>query len=56
MKSSEFILLVSTQRLIFQNLLELVVAAQNLDVFVPMMMRKNIELQLQAMEMIEVYH
>uniref|UniRef100_A0A914GSP5 Cilia- and flagella-associated protein 36 n=1 Tax=Globodera rostochiensis TaxID=31243 RepID=A0A914GSP5_GLORO len=34
-------------------LLEPIVAAQDFDVFVPMMMRKNIELQLQALKMIE---
>lgn len=36
-----------------RNLLEPVIAAQNYDVFVPMMMRKNIDLQLQAVQMIE---
>ncbi|KAL3118856.1 hypothetical protein niasHT_008203 [Heterodera trifolii] len=36
-----------------QLLLEPIVAAQDFDVFVPMMMRKNIELQLQALKMIE---
>jgi hypothetical protein len=35
-------------------LLEPIVAAHDFDVFVPMMMRKNIELQLQALKMIEV--
>uniref|UniRef100_A0A914ZJW6 Cilia- and flagella-associated protein 36 n=1 Tax=Parascaris univalens TaxID=6257 RepID=A0A914ZJW6_PARUN len=34
-------------------LLEPVVAAQDFNVFVPMMMRKNVELQLQALQMIE---
>ncbi|KAI1713289.1 the ARF-like 2 binding protein BART domain-containing protein [Ditylenchus destructor] len=34
-------------------LLECVVAAQDFNVFVPMMMRKNIELQLQALKMLE---
>ncbi|EFP00001.1 hypothetical protein CRE_18839 [Caenorhabditis remanei] len=33
--------------------LEPLLAAQNFNVFVPMMMRKNIELQLQALQMIE---
>ncbi|TKR69587.1 hypothetical protein L596_021727 [Steinernema carpocapsae] len=37
-----------------KQLLEPVVAAQDYDVFVPMMMRKNVELQLQALHMIEV--
>uniref|UniRef100_A0A1I7Y1W1 Cilia- and flagella-associated protein 36 n=1 Tax=Steinernema glaseri TaxID=37863 RepID=A0A1I7Y1W1_9BILA len=36
-----------------KQLLEPVVAAQDYDVFVPMMMRKNVELQLQALHMIE---
>ncbi|CAK5081537.1 unnamed protein product [Meloidogyne enterolobii] len=34
-------------------LLEPIVASEHFDVFVPMMMRKNIELQLQALKMIE---
>lgn len=34
-------------------LLEPIVAARDFDVFMPMMMRKNIELQLQALKMIE---
>lgn len=37
----------------FQVALEPLLAAQNFNVFVPMMMRKNIELQLQALQMIE---
>jgi hypothetical protein len=36
-------------------LLEPIVASEHFDIFVPMMMRKNIELQLQALRMIEVY-
>uniref|UniRef100_A0A914WBX2 Cilia- and flagella-associated protein 36 n=1 Tax=Plectus sambesii TaxID=2011161 RepID=A0A914WBX2_9BILA len=36
-----------------KKLLEPVVAAQDFEVFVPMMARKNIELQLQALQMIE---
>ncbi|EGT57034.1 hypothetical protein CAEBREN_05612 [Caenorhabditis brenneri] len=36
-----------------QVALEPLLAAQNFNVFVPMMMRKNIELQLQALQMIE---
>jgi hypothetical protein len=35
-------------------MLEPVIAAQDFEVFVPMMMRKNVELQLQALQMIEV--
>jgi len=37
-------------------LLEPIVASEHFDVFVPMMMRKNIELQLQALKMIEVFN
>ncbi|VDK57616.1 unnamed protein product [Cylicostephanus goldi] len=36
-----------------QTSLEPVAAAQDFNVFVPMMMRKNVELQLQALQMIE---
>lgn len=37
-----------------QTSLEPIAAAENFNVFVPMMMRKNVELQLQALQMIEV--
>jgi hypothetical protein len=37
-----------------QILLEPIVSAENFNVFVPMMMRKNIELQLQALKVMEV--
>uniref|UniRef100_A0A915D7V5 Cilia- and flagella-associated protein 36 n=1 Tax=Ditylenchus dipsaci TaxID=166011 RepID=A0A915D7V5_9BILA len=36
-------------------LLEPIVASQDFNIFVPMMMRKNIELQLQALKMLELF-
>ncbi|VDO69498.1 unnamed protein product [Heligmosomoides polygyrus] len=36
-----------------EKFLEPIAAAENFNVFVPMMMRKNVELQLQALQMIE---